>query len=100
MTMPCQSPLALAFQERISLLVSYVPLKPLQRAGRKFSVAAMPVLGYLAVNTSVVQKLDLGIGAGTELRLDILNIRDAVYQIRNSTGVGVGAPQFGIRRTI
>jgi hypothetical protein len=29
-----------------------------------------------------------------------LNIGDAVYQIRNGTGVGVGAPQFGIRRTI
>jgi hypothetical protein len=29
-----------------------------------------------------------------------LNIGDAVYQIRNGTGVGAGAPQFGIRRTI
>jgi hypothetical protein len=53
--MPCQSTLALAVQERIALLVSYLPLKPLRRAGRKFSIAAMPVLGYLAVNTSVVQ---------------------------------------------
>jgi hypothetical protein len=40
------------------------------------------------------QKLDLGFGQGTELRLD------AVYEIRNGTGVGVGAPQFGIRRAI
>jgi TonB dependent receptor len=55
---------------------------------------------YAAFNASIVQKLDLGIGAGTELRLDILNIGDAVYEIRNGTGVGVGAPQFGIRRTI
>src|SRR5437016_4350197 len=39
------------------------------------------------------------IGAGTELRLDVLNIGDAVYEIRNGTGVGV-APQFGIRRAI
>jgi hypothetical protein len=29
-----------------------------------------------------------------------LNIGDATYEIRNGTGVGVGAPQFGIRRTI
>jgi hypothetical protein len=35
-----------------------------------------------------------------ELRLDVLNIGDAVYEIRNGTGVGVGAPQFGIRRAI
>jgi outer membrane receptor protein involved in Fe transport len=55
---------------------------------------------YAAVNASIVQKLDLGIGHGTELRLDVLNIGDAVYEIRNGTGVGVGAPQFGIRRTI
>jgi outer membrane receptor protein involved in Fe transport len=55
---------------------------------------------YVAVNGSIVQKLDLGFGAGTELRLDVLNIGDAVYEIRNGTGVGVGAPQFGIRRAI
>jgi len=55
---------------------------------------------YAAVNASIVQKLDLGIGQGTELRLDVLNIGDAVYEIRNGTGVGVGAPQFGIRRAI
>ena len=55
---------------------------------------------YAGVNASIVQKLDIGIGAGTELRLDILNIGDAVYEIRNGTGVGVGAPQFGIRRAI
>jgi hypothetical protein len=55
---------------------------------------------YAVVNASIVQKLDLGIGLGTELRLDVLNIGDAVYEIRNGTGVGVGAPQFGIRRAI
>jgi outer membrane receptor protein involved in Fe transport len=55
---------------------------------------------YATVNASIVQKLELGIGQGTELRLDVLNIGDAVYEIRNGTGVGVGAPQFGIRRAI
>jgi hypothetical protein len=55
---------------------------------------------YAAFNASVVQKLDLGIGQGTELRLDVLNIGDATYEIRNGTGVGIGAPQFGIRRAI
>jgi outer membrane receptor protein involved in Fe transport len=55
---------------------------------------------YAVVNASIVQKLDLGIGTRTELRLDVLNIGDAVYEIRNGTGVGVGAPQFGIRRAI
>jgi outer membrane receptor protein involved in Fe transport len=55
---------------------------------------ALPTYGV--VNMSVVQKL----ASRTELRLDILNIGDNTYEIRNGTGVGVGAPQFGIRRTI
>jgi outer membrane receptor protein involved in Fe transport len=33
-------------------------------------------------------------------RLDVINLFDKVYQIRNGTGVGVGAPQFGPRRGI
>jgi len=32
------------------------------------------------------------------LRLDVTNVFDTVYEIRNGTGVGVGAPQFGPRR--
>ncbi len=55
---------------------------------------ALPTYGV--VNLSVVQKL----ATRTELRLDVLNVGDTVYQIRNGTGVGVGAPQYGIRRTI
>jgi hypothetical protein len=47
----------------------------------------------------VTVKLDLG-GQGTELRLDALNIGDSIYEIRNGTGIGVSAPQFGIRRAI
>jgi outer membrane receptor for ferrienterochelin and colicins len=31
-------------------------------------------------------------------RIDLINALDKVYEIRNGTGVGVGAPQFGPRR--
>ena len=55
---------------------------------------------YAVANVSVVQKLELGIGRGTELRLDVLNITDSHYEIRNGTGVGVGAPQYGLRRSV
>jgi outer membrane receptor protein involved in Fe transport len=34
------------------------------------------------------------------LRLDVINLFDEIYEIRNGTGVGVGAPQFGPRRII
>ncbi len=33
-------------------------------------------------------------------QLDVLNVTDAKYEIRDGTGVGVGAPQYGLRRTI
>jgi hypothetical protein len=35
---------------------------------------------------------------GLTARFDILNAFDEVYTIRDGTGVGVGAPQFGARR--
>jgi len=38
-----------------------------------------------------------GTGALT-VRFDVINVFDKIYQIRNGTGVGVGAPQFGPRR--
>jgi outer membrane receptor for ferrienterochelin and colicins len=31
-------------------------------------------------------------------RFDIINAFDEIYEIRNGTGVGVGAPQYGPRR--
>jgi outer membrane receptor protein involved in Fe transport len=51
---------------------------------------------YATANLSVVQRID----ARTDVRLDVLNLADTSYEIRNGTGVGVGAPQYGIRRTI
>ena len=52
--------------------------------------------GRAVVNLSVVQKLS----AQTELRLDVLNAGDSRYLIRDGSGVGVGAPQYGLRRTV
>ena len=34
------------------------------------------------------------------VRLDVINLFDAGYQIRNGTGIGVGAPQWGPRRAV
>jgi outer membrane receptor protein involved in Fe transport len=74
------------------------------QSGLRASTATIPngtaLPTYGVVNLSIVQKLDTGVGKGTEIRLDVLNVGDAVYEIRNGTGVGVGAPQFGLRRTI
>lgn len=35
---------------------------------------------------------------GVEIRADVVNALDHVYEIRDGSGVGVGAPQFGQRR--
>jgi outer membrane receptor protein involved in Fe transport len=72
----------------------------LVQSGLRASTATIPngvaLPTYATMNLSAVQQLR----PGTQLRLDVLNLADASYQIRNGTGVGVGAPQYGIRRTI
>jgi len=58
--------------------------------------ASLPT--YAQVNLGVSHIFHLG-GAGTlTTRLDVINVADKVYEIRDGTGVGVGAPQFGPRR--
>ena len=54
---------------------------------------------YAVVNASLVQKIPIGLGKGTQLRFDVINLFDNQYQIRDGLGVGVGAPQFGQRQT-
>jgi hypothetical protein len=70
------------------------------QSGLRASTATVPnglaLPAHTTANISVVQQ----IRPGTQARLDVLNIADSIYQIRNGTGVGVGAPQYGIRRTI
>jgi outer membrane receptor protein involved in Fe transport len=54
---------------------------------------------YTQVNLGIAQDIETtGAFAGTTVRFDIVNLFDASYEIRDGTGVGVGAPQFGPRR--
>lgn len=55
--------------------------------------------GYAVINLSAAQKLPIKGTRGATVRFDILNVLDSSYQLRDGTGVGVGAPQFGLRRT-
>ena len=54
---------------------------------------------YVTANLSVAQKIAIKGTRGTQLRFDAINLFDHSYQIRDGSGVGVGAPQFGQRRT-
>ena len=73
-------------------------------SGLRASTATVPngasLPEYEQVNLSVVQKVDTGPIKGMEVRLDVVNLLDRKYQIRNGTGVGVGAPQYGPRRAV
>jgi outer membrane receptor for ferrienterochelin and colicins len=53
---------------------------------------------YTQFNTGLTHIFQIP-GAGTlTARFDVINLFDKEYQIRNGTGVGVGAPQYGPRR--
>ena len=54
---------------------------------------------YAALNTSVEQKLDLFPHNETAVRLSVNNVFNSAYELRRGTGIGVGAPQWGARRS-
>ena len=55
---------------------------------------------YVQVNVGVAREFQTqGLGK-LGVRLSIVNLFDKVYEIRDGTGVGVGAPQFGPRRSL
>jgi len=53
---------------------------------------------YIQVNLSLSHRFAHAPGGPIELRFDVINAFDEVYQIRDGTGVGVFAPQYGPRR--
>jgi hypothetical protein len=53
---------------------------------------------YATLNPSLTQKVPIDVSRGTQVRLDVINVTDAIYQLRDGSGVGVGAPQYGMRR--
>ena len=53
---------------------------------------------YYPVNLGFEQAVKIGKMGKLKFRFDVVNIFDQVYELRSGTGVGVGAPQFGMRR--
>jgi outer membrane receptor protein involved in Fe transport len=54
--------------------------------------------GYVQFNAGVSHAFDLTSAGMITVRFDVINIFDEKYEIRDGTGIGVGAPQFGPRR--
>ncbi len=53
---------------------------------------------YTQVNLGVSHVFQLPNAGTLTARVDVINALDKIYEIRDGTGVGVGAPQFGPRR--
>jgi outer membrane receptor for ferrienterochelin and colicins len=53
---------------------------------------------YTQVNLGVSHVFHIEHAGTLTARFDLINAFDKIYEIRNGTGVGVGAPQFGPRR--
>jgi outer membrane receptor for ferrienterochelin and colicins len=53
---------------------------------------------YTQVNLSLSHRFEKVATGPYEVRFDLINLFDTVYQIRNGSGVGVFAPQYGPRR--
>jgi outer membrane receptor protein involved in Fe transport len=56
---------------------------------------------YTAINLALAKSFDAGSVLGKlDTRVSVQNLFDSVYQLRDGSGIGVGAPQFGQRRTV
>ncbi|MDB5805003.1 MAG: TonB-dependent receptor [Betaproteobacteria bacterium] len=54
--------------------------------------------GYTQVNLGVLQHLNTADLGKVDLRLSVVNVFNQSYELRDGSGIGVGAPQFGPRR--
>ena len=55
---------------------------------------------YYQVNLSADRDFNLPEIGKTNVRLALINVTDRIYEIRDGSGIGVGAPQYGPRRGV
>ena len=58
------------------------------------------VPSYYSISAGVEQSFKVGKNEYWKVRLDVVNLTDKSYALRNGSGVGVTAPQYGMRRGI
>ena len=54
---------------------------------------------YYSVNVGAEQRIKVGKSKFLKARVDVMNLTDNSYALRNGQGIGVGAPQYGARRS-
>lgn len=55
---------------------------------------------YYQINLSASRDFELPALGRIDARLALINVTDRVYEIRDGSGIGVGAPQYGPRRGV
>jgi len=55
---------------------------------------------YWQVNLDAARDFDTPWLGATNVRIALINVADKVYELRDGSGIGVGAPQFGPRRGV
>jgi outer membrane receptor protein involved in Fe transport len=53
---------------------------------------------YETSNISLQRRIQITEKTALKIRFDVVNILDKIYELRDGSGIGVGAPQFGQRR--
>jgi len=53
---------------------------------------------YETFNVSLSRRIKIAGKMAVKIRFDVVNILDKIYELRDGSGIGVGAPQFGQRR--
>src|SRR6266576_2854388 len=53
---------------------------------------------YETYNVSLSRRIKITERTAVKIRFDVVNILDTIYELRDGSGIGVGAPQFGQRR--
>src|SRR5438309_2097349 len=53
---------------------------------------------YETFNVSLSRRIQITEKTAVKIRFDVVNILDTIYELRDGSGIGVGAPQFGQRR--
>ena len=53
---------------------------------------------YETFNLSLSRRIQLTEKIALKIRFDVVNLFDKIYELRDGSGIGVGAPQFGQRR--
>ena len=61
-----------------------------------FNLDHLPAYGQM--NLGMSREIAMPGDKPITVRFDIINVFDTTYEIRNGTGIGVFAPQFGPRR--